>query len=131
MKNTGTLIPIICVLIGLGVGFLGGYEYRNYRLKKSTSPSSVNLPNGSPVASNSITMEEVGKHADQTNCWLVIEGNVYDVTSFISEHPGEEAILSGCGKDATSMFNSRPNIGTSHSDRARDTLSGLQIGVLR
>lgn len=35
MKNTGTLIPIICVLVGLGVGFLGGYEYRNYRLNKA------------------------------------------------------------------------------------------------
>lgn len=35
MKNTGTLITVICLLIGLGVGFFGGYKYRNYSLSKA------------------------------------------------------------------------------------------------
>lgn len=35
MKNAKVLVPIIYVLIGLGVGFLGGYEYRNYRLNNA------------------------------------------------------------------------------------------------
>lgn len=116
------ILPVLAIIGGLGFFLLN---------KKTVNPPSSGLPNGSPVASNSITMEEVGKHADQNSCWLVIEGNVYDVTSFIPNHPGEVAILSGCGKDATSMFNSRPGDGTSHSSRARNTLSDLQIGVLR
>lgn len=36
MRNIKTIVPIILVLIGLGVGFFGGYEYRNYRLTKQT-----------------------------------------------------------------------------------------------
>lgn len=32
MKNTKVLVPIILVLVGLGAGFFGGYQYRNYRL---------------------------------------------------------------------------------------------------
>ena len=35
MKNIKPIVPIILVLIGLGVGFFGGYEYRNYRLKQA------------------------------------------------------------------------------------------------
>lgn len=36
MKSARTLVPIICVLVGLGVGFFGGYQYRNYRLRRTT-----------------------------------------------------------------------------------------------
>lgn len=35
MKNLKPILSIILVLVGLGVGFLGGYEYRNYRLNTS------------------------------------------------------------------------------------------------
>ncbi len=39
MKNTKVIVPIILVLVGLGVGFLSGYEYRNYRLQRQTGTS--------------------------------------------------------------------------------------------
>lgn len=109
------------VLVFIAGGF---FFYRN--LNKNNSLISIPTP-----SQKQITMDQVTKHADQNSCWMVIEGNVYDATPFISGHPGGEAILLGCGKDATSMFNSRPNDGTSHSSRARNTLLGLQIGVLR
>ena len=32
-------------------------------------------------------MEEVKKHNKETSLWLVIKGNVYDVTDF-NDHPG-------------------------------------------
>jgi hypothetical protein len=35
MKSAKVLVPIILVLIGLGAGFFGGYQYRNYRLNQS------------------------------------------------------------------------------------------------
>ena len=35
MKNAKVIVPIILVLVGLGAGFFGGYEYRNYRLRNS------------------------------------------------------------------------------------------------
>jgi hypothetical protein len=35
MKNTKVIIPIILVLVGLGAGFFGGYQYRNYRLTQT------------------------------------------------------------------------------------------------
>merc|ERR1719163_429578 len=53
-----------------------------------------------------IPMEEVAKHTTKTDSWVVVSGQVLDVTSFLSQHPGGElAILTFAGKDATEEFN--------------------------
>merc|ERR1712216_416724 len=53
-----------------------------------------------------ITMEEVAKHNSKASCWVVLDGKVLDVTSFLADHPGGElAILTFAGKDATEEFN--------------------------
>merc|ERR1719499_2095843 len=52
------------------------------------------------------TMEEVAKHTTKQDCWVVVNGEVLDVTSFLSEHPGGElAILTFAGKEASEEFN--------------------------
>merc|ERR1719188_301235 len=51
------------------------------------------------------SMDEVAKHTSKTDCWVVLHGNVLNVTSFLSQHPGGElAILTFAGKDATAEF---------------------------
>merc|ERR1719382_1956948 len=53
-----------------------------------------------------ITMDEVAKHTTNTDCWVVVNGEVLDVTSFLKEHPGGElAILTFAGRDASEEFN--------------------------
>merc|ERR1712070_1369614 len=48
----------------------------------------------------------VAKHTSKTDCWVVVAGQVLNVTSFLSQHPGGElAILTFAGKDATEEFN--------------------------
>merc|ERR1719166_887425 len=52
------------------------------------------------------TLEEVAKHTSKSDCWVVVNGQVLNVTNFLSEHPGGElAILTFAGKDATEEFN--------------------------
>merc|ERR1712151_283012 len=52
------------------------------------------------------SLEEVAKHTSKTDCWVVVSGQVLDVTKFLGEHPGGElAILTFAGKDATEEFN--------------------------
>merc|ERR1712194_340811 len=61
---------------------------------------------GAPAAAGGITMAEVAKHTSKTDCWVVVGGQVLDVTSFLADHPGGElAILTFAGKDATEEFN--------------------------
>lgn len=80
----------------------------------------------------SYTLTDVATHSKAEDCWLVIEGNVYDVTPYIQKqiHPGGAAILFGCGKDATAVFNLRPKDNKPHSQNARKILADYFVGAL-
>ncbi|KAF2129109.1 hypothetical protein P153DRAFT_341620 [Dothidotthia symphoricarpi CBS 119687] len=48
---------------------------------------------------------EVAKHNTPESCWVVLYGAVYDVTDFLSEHPGgSKIILQLAGTDATEEY---------------------------
>lgn len=50
------------------------------------------------------TKAEVAKHNKTDDAWIIIENKVYDVTSYVEEHPGGDAILRHVGGDATEGF---------------------------
>lgn len=79
-------------------------------------------------AFNWISAEEVAKHKTASDCWTIIHGQVFDITKAIGSHPGGEAILAGCGTDATEMFDSKPVTGTTHSEMARQNLDNFYLG---
>lgn len=69
-------------------------------------------------------VEEVEKHSTGEDCWIIYESRVYDVTSFLMEHPGgEDLILGEAGRDATDAFEN-----AAHSTKAREMLSKYVIG---
>merc|ERR1719203_515479 len=59
-----------------------------------------------PPGMSAYTLDEVAKHTTKGDCWVVVSGQVLNVTNFLSQHPGGElAILTFGGKDATEEFN--------------------------
>jgi hypothetical protein len=45
-----------------------------------------------------ITEMELSLHGDEGDCWVVYDSKVYDVTGYLSQHPGgEESISKHCG----------------------------------
>ncbi|RYP76154.1 hypothetical protein DL771_001978 [Monosporascus sp. 5C6A] len=52
-----------------------------------------------------ISAEEVAKHTAADSCWVILYGHVYDVTDFLSSHPGgSKVILQLAGRDATEEY---------------------------
>jgi len=51
------------------------------------------------------SLEEVHRHNKPDDCWVVISGKVYDLTKFMSVHPGGSVVLrQSAGTDATEDF---------------------------
>ena len=51
------------------------------------------------------TRAEVAKHNNIDDLWIIVGDGVYNVTSFVFEHPGgESAFLDHAGKDGTKAF---------------------------
>jgi L-lactate dehydrogenase (cytochrome) len=46
---------------------------------------------------NLISVEEISKHNTPEDCWIVVDGKVWDITDFAPEHPGGgESMYSSC-----------------------------------
>jgi cytochrome b involved in lipid metabolism len=101
----------------------------NADMSSSTdSGSASGAAGGSATGAAAYTLADVTKHNNSTDCWTTINGSVYNVTSWISQHPGgADAIISLCGRDGTSDFTAQ------HGGQARPAseLASFKIGVLR
>lgn len=93
----------------------------------TTSGTSSDTTGGGD-AMTSYSMADVATHKDGTSCWTTVNGGVYDVTSWINQHPGgSEAILSLCGKDGSGAFTDQ------HGGQMQpeQELASFKIGVLK
>ncbi|KAJ8430244.1 hypothetical protein Cgig2_009422 [Carnegiea gigantea] len=53
-----------------------------------------------PIITKLFSMEEAAQHNTKDDCWVIIDGKVYDVTLYLDEHPGGDDVL----LTATGMF---------------------------
>jgi len=91
--------------------------------------NSQNNTNSIPKASAPLTMNEVALHNSATDCWQVIDGQVYNLSPFIAsgKHPGGDKINAGCGLDASVMFKAIAK----HADKAEANLPNFLLGPLQ
>lgn len=95
---------------------------------KVVTPPKTTTPTTPVSTVKKYTMEQVATHSTPTDCWSAVNGGVYNLTGWITEHPGGQfPIISMCGKDGTTMF---LNAHGGQGDPARE-LATLKIGELQ
>ncbi|MDD5289919.1 MAG: cytochrome b5-like heme/steroid binding domain-containing protein [Patescibacteria group bacterium] len=90
------------------------------------------LNNSGIIGPVNLTMAEVAKHNSASDCWSIISGQVYNLTSLIYSHSGgSQTILSVCGRDGTTAFLTKDRTpGVSHSGGAESILQAYYLGDL-
>lgn len=83
---------------------------------------------GQTAAKAKFTRTQVSQHAAATDCWTIIGKNVYDLTSYVNQHPGGPSRIIGiCGANGSSAFK-----GQHMSDRGvAQVLASFKVGKLK
>ncbi len=91
----------------------------------TTTPPAATFTESFPAGSYS--MIDIATHNTESSCWAAVNSSVYDLTTWVSRHPGgSRAIVSMCGTNATSKFEAQHG----GSRAAQAALVLLKIGTL-
>lgn len=92
-------------------------------MKPSTEERMEEIKRNASSPEKQFTRQEIEKHHTENDCWIVVNGNVYDATEVLSWHPGGKgAIMAHAGIvhwDTTEEFSSI------HDNYAQDKLKGI------
>jgi len=132
MKKELIISIIITVVVIIGV-LISSQQPEN---TSTTTPTIIDTSTTQTTVSTrnavaTITKTDVAKHNKATDCWIIIDQNAYNVTSYLNAHPGGRAIIiQMCGKDATTVYNAIRG-GSGHSSRATRELSSLFVSTVQ
>ena len=143
-KSFLVLIPIVAVA-SLGLTFVVGHSgaeatWKN-RIAQSegtalpgtgAQPDASGQPgssrqSGSTSSALILSTAEVAKHNSRNDCWSIVKGKVYNLTSYVQSHPGGASVIANiCGKDGSGAFSNQH--GT--ASKPNNTLDGLLLGAV-
>lgn len=94
---------------------------------ETTTKTTTTSTTSTKAPTQGYTLAQVAQHADSKSCYSAVNGVVYDLTSWITRHPGgQREILAICGRDGSSAFNGEHG----GQSRPEQLLAGFEIGAL-
>jgi cytochrome b involved in lipid metabolism len=96
--------------------------------KPTTTPKTTTTTTPVVTKPSGYTLAQVQAANSATKCWTIVNGYVYDVTTYVNQHPGgSAAILSLCGKDGTLAYTGK------HAGQPKPeaTLKSFMLGLLQ
>lgn len=127
------------LIFGILIVFLvGGFLYfqvntvnQKNKISEKTTSSNIKENQIKNNQQKNYSLEEVAKHNSRDDCWIIINGKIYNVTNYIDNHPGGSILGNFCGQEATNAFNTKGGRGESHKPVAYEVLKDLYIGDLK
>jgi cytochrome b involved in lipid metabolism len=104
----------------------------NNQSNVSTSNDSNSMSSGSGDSNNMTTISkaELAEKNGENNCWVAYNKVVYNVSSYLSQHPGgKEAILRKCGTNLDSLSDLHQG-GPFDSNKIQEILKPLIVANL-
>jgi hypothetical protein len=96
------------ITVAVGEKEIPGQVVRGAYVPPTVSATPTPAPVATPTPTSTVagyTMTQVRANDSARSCWTAIDGFVYDLTRWISNHPGGSgAILFLCGTDGTNAF---------------------------
>jgi len=125
---TGILVVLVSLLAITATVLAGHSGAQSVWEEMAATTTTTEAKSATAAAIESVfTLAEVAQHAIAADCWSVVNENVYDLTQWISAHPGGSgSIESMCGVDASTPFNNQHN-GQSDPEAK---LASFKIGIL-
>ena len=81
------------------------------------------------AAEQTLRTTEISRHNKKSDCWISIDGSVYDVTRYLERHKDfEYDIAKHCGTDTSKLWHKKPETGKPHSRKASRLLEKYRIG---
>jgi len=137
LKKSVFIVLFICGLIaailfvGAVVQKLGTNETTSSSSPSATTSGTTNSTASTPKSSTTAyTVDQISKHNNKNDCWLIIDGNVYDISGYLTQHPGGVAqVTPYCGKDASQAYATMNGRGA-HSSTADEIRQNYQVGTV-
>ena len=78
-----------------------------------------------PVGSINLSNSEIKTHNLKSDCWSIVNANVYNLTSYVQSHPGGASVIANiCGKDGSKAFVNQHNT----QGKPNNVLSSFLLG---
>ncbi len=133
LKAVTTIVAAASLVLTVVVGHSGASSAWKDRVAEAApitsdvSPAPSGTTGGTASGQLALSAQEVAKHNSASDCWSVVNGNVYNLTSYIQRHPGGQSALKNiCGKDGSAAFTNQHN----NQGKPNNVLQGFLIGAL-
>jgi cytochrome b involved in lipid metabolism len=125
-KNLGIIIAIIIVAI-LALVWWTAKKPVSVTPNQTVNTTTSTNTSATTEKKAGFTMADVAAHKTAGDCYVAVGNKVYNLTAWISQHPGgEQAILGLCGTDGTQAFTQQHG----SNEKAQSVLSSFLIGNL-
>lgn len=72
-----------------------------------------------------LVASEISKHSTAKDCWSIVNGNVYNLTTYVQSHPGGAGVIKNiCGRDGSGAFKNQHG----SSSKPNNVLSAFLLG---